>query len=106
MDEIPSYDPDLAEANGPTSLVLSGSELITMTESQWKQVLTVRSCLSSLGSSLTDVIQFDEVVFARTVSLFLAFQQTPCADTPRKTSLRNRSSKLSARTKTRPARSQ
>lgn len=49
LDQIPSYNAEKAEDDKMTSIVLSGSELITMTESQWKQVLA-----------------FDEVVFART----------------------------------------
>ncbi|KAJ7211566.1 hypothetical protein GGX14DRAFT_697247 [Mycena pura] len=47
--EIPAYDADKPEDAPQTSLVLSGPEMMTMTESQWKLVLT-----------------FDEIVFART----------------------------------------
>ncbi|KAJ7983238.1 hypothetical protein DFH06DRAFT_1266674 [Mycena polygramma] len=49
LSEIPDFDDDKAPDAVPTSLVLSGPEMMTMTESQWKQVLT-----------------FDEIVFART----------------------------------------
>lgn len=41
--EIQAYDADKPEDAPQTSLVLSGPEMMTMTESQWKQVLTVRS---------------------------------------------------------------
>ncbi|KAJ7085621.1 hypothetical protein C8R43DRAFT_1244958 [Mycena crocata] len=47
--EIPDFDDNKAEDAPLTSLVLSGPELMTLTESQWKQILT-----------------FDELVFART----------------------------------------
>ncbi|KAF7300959.1 Calcium ATPase [Mycena indigotica] len=46
---IPDFDDDKAEDAVLSSIVLSGAEMMTMTESQWKQVLT-----------------FDEIVFART----------------------------------------
>ncbi|KAF9078799.1 hypothetical protein BDP27DRAFT_1412741 [Rhodocollybia butyracea] len=49
LDEIPKFNSDKEPGDRLTSLVLSGSEIITLTESQWKQVLT-----------------FDELVFART----------------------------------------
>lgn len=42
---IPDFDDNKAPDATLTSLVLSGSEMITMTESQWKQVLTVRKIL-------------------------------------------------------------
>ncbi|KAL8280473.1 hypothetical protein RQP46_007121 [Phenoliferia psychrophenolica] len=66
LDEISAFDPDLAETNGPTSLVLSGPEIMAMTESQWKHTLT-----------------FDEVVFARTspnqkLQIVRAFQDAGC----------------------------
>ncbi|KAK4049497.1 hypothetical protein OIO90_005448 [Microbotryomycetes sp. JL221] len=49
LDQIADFDKDKPEDARKTSLVLSGNEILTMTESQWKQVLA-----------------FDEVVFART----------------------------------------
>ena len=67
LDQVADFNPDLAEANGPTSLVLSGNELITMTESQWKQVLTVHSFIAE---------QFDPVL-----TRFLAVRRGRlCAD--------------------------
>jgi len=47
--EIPAFDSNKEKGDLLTSLVLSGQEMTTMTESQWKQVMT-----------------FDEIVFART----------------------------------------
>lgn len=44
---IPDFDDDKAPGATLTSLVLSGAEMITMTESQWKQVLTVRGFSTS-----------------------------------------------------------
>lgn len=41
LDEIPEYNSDKEEGDALMSLVLSGQEMIKMTESQWKQVLTV-----------------------------------------------------------------
>lgn len=57
---------DKDESLGKTALVISGSEMITMTETQWKQVLT-----------------FDELVFARTspqqkLQIVRAFQGDGC----------------------------
>ncbi|KAM0747366.1 calcium ATPase [Meredithblackwellia eburnea MCA 4105] len=49
LEEIPAFDPDYLEKEGPKALVLSGSDILAMTESQWKQALS-----------------FPEVVFART----------------------------------------
>jgi len=49
LDEIPAFDDDKEPGDKLTSLVLSGQEMMKMSESQWKQVLT-----------------FDEIVFART----------------------------------------
>ncbi|KAF9072827.1 hypothetical protein BDP27DRAFT_1290170 [Rhodocollybia butyracea] len=49
LDEIPEFNSDKELDDKLTSIVLSGPEMMTMTESQWKQVLT-----------------FDELVFART----------------------------------------
>ncbi|KAK4046272.1 hypothetical protein OIV83_006195 [Microbotryomycetes sp. JL201] len=49
LEQIADYDRDKPEDARMTSLVLSGNEIQTMTESQWKQA-----------------IAFDEVVFART----------------------------------------
>lgn len=41
MDQIPKYNPD-KELDAPmSSLVLSGPEMMTMTESQWAQILAV-----------------------------------------------------------------
>lgn len=55
LEDVPAYDPDKAEGTPSTSLVLSGSELITMNDSQWKQVLAVSCLLSQLPlSSLID----------------------------------------------------
>ncbi|KAJ7227924.1 hypothetical protein C8J57DRAFT_1092819 [Mycena rebaudengoi] len=65
--DVPKFDDDkLANGRPLTSLVLSGPEIITMTESQWKQVLT-----------------FDEIVFARTtpqqkLQIVRAFQGGGC----------------------------
>jgi hypothetical protein len=42
MDQIPPFDDNKEKGDPVTSLVLSGSEMTTMTESQWKQVMTVR----------------------------------------------------------------
>jgi sodium/potassium-transporting ATPase subunit alpha len=42
LDTIPAFDNDKAQGDALTSLVLSGPEMMTMTDSQWKQVLTVR----------------------------------------------------------------
>ncbi|KAF7984332.1 hypothetical protein HWV62_15333 [Athelia sp. TMB] len=47
--EVPEYNADKEQGDAVTSLVLSGSEMMTMTDSQWAQVLS-----------------FDEIVFART----------------------------------------
>ncbi|KAJ7876513.1 hypothetical protein B0H14DRAFT_3083125 [Mycena olivaceomarginata] len=63
---IPDFDDNKAPDATLTSLVLSGSEMITMTESQWKQVLT-----------------FDEIVFGRTspqqkLQIVRAFQGGGC----------------------------
>ncbi|KAF9068133.1 hypothetical protein BDP27DRAFT_1266640 [Rhodocollybia butyracea] len=49
LDEIPEFNSDKEPDDKLTSIILSGPEIMTMTESQWKQVLT-----------------FDELVFART----------------------------------------
>ncbi|KAK0457372.1 uncharacterized protein EV420DRAFT_1644129 [Desarmillaria tabescens] len=51
IESVAEYEPDIYKRSGPQmrSLVLSGSDLIGMTESQWKQALA-----------------FDEIVFART----------------------------------------
>ncbi|KAF9078729.1 hypothetical protein BDP27DRAFT_1441123 [Rhodocollybia butyracea] len=49
LNEISPFDSNKEAGDKLTSLVLSGSEIMTLTESQWKQVLT-----------------FDELVFART----------------------------------------
>ncbi|KAJ6489874.1 hypothetical protein C8R45DRAFT_1062204 [Mycena sanguinolenta] len=64
--EIPAFDDNKAPDAILTSLVISGAEMITMTESQWKQVLT-----------------FDELVFARTspqqkLQIVRAFQGGGC----------------------------
>ncbi|KAK7053708.1 calcium ATPase [Favolaschia claudopus] len=64
--DIPDYDADKVDGVPLTSLVLSGPEIMTMTESQWKQVLT-----------------FDEIVFARTspqqkLQIVRAFQGGGC----------------------------
>jgi sodium/potassium-transporting ATPase subunit alpha len=40
--EIPAFDSNKEKGDLLTSLVLSGQEMTTMTESQWKQVMTVR----------------------------------------------------------------
>jgi len=66
LDTIPAFDSDKAQGDALTSLVLSGSEMMTMTDSQWKQVLT-----------------FDEIVFARTspqqkLQIVRAFQAGGC----------------------------
>ncbi|KAF7291797.1 Calcium ATPase [Mycena chlorophos] len=64
--EIADFDDDKPEDVVLSSIVLSGSEMMTMTESQWKQVLT-----------------FDEIVFARTspqqkLQIVRAFQGAGC----------------------------
>jgi sodium/potassium-transporting ATPase subunit alpha len=41
LDQVPDFDNSKEEGDAMTSLVLSGSEMMTMTESQWKQVLSV-----------------------------------------------------------------
>lgn len=41
MEEISEFDRYQTEDTLPSSLVLSGSEIISMTESQWKQTLAV-----------------------------------------------------------------
>ncbi|KAF7333008.1 Calcium ATPase [Mycena venus] len=66
LSEIPAFDSDKAVDIPLMSLVLSGPEMMTMTESQWKQVLT-----------------FDELVFARTspqqkLQIVRAFQGGGC----------------------------
>ncbi|KAJ7618585.1 hypothetical protein FB45DRAFT_1007358 [Roridomyces roridus] len=66
LTEIPDFDEDKAPDAKLTSLVLSGPEMMTMTDSQWKQVLT-----------------FDEIVFARTspqqkLQIVRAFQGGGC----------------------------
>ncbi|KAJ7438708.1 hypothetical protein B0H11DRAFT_1752553 [Mycena galericulata] len=66
LSDIPDFDDNKTEDAKLTSLVLSGSEMITMTESQWKQVLT-----------------YDEIVFARTspqqkLQIVRAFQGGEC----------------------------
>lgn len=43
LDEIPDFNSDKEKGDLLTSIVLSGPEITTMTESQWKQVLTVSS---------------------------------------------------------------
>ncbi|KAJ7713558.1 hypothetical protein B0H16DRAFT_1899480 [Mycena metata] len=66
LSEIPDFNADKDAEMPLTSIVLSGSEMMTMTESQWKQVLT-----------------FDELVFARTspqqkLQIVRAFQGGGC----------------------------
>ncbi|KAF7331386.1 hypothetical protein MKEN_00016600 [Mycena kentingensis (nom. inval.)] len=66
LDEIPAYDDDKPDDAVFSSIVLSGPEMITMTEAQWKQILT-----------------FDEIVFARTspqqkLQIVRAFQGGGC----------------------------
>ncbi|KAJ6544406.1 hypothetical protein B0H19DRAFT_300887 [Mycena capillaripes] len=66
LTEIPDFDDDKGPDTPLTSLVLSGPEMMTMTESQWKHVLT-----------------FDELVFARTspqqkLQIVRAFQGGGC----------------------------
>ena len=41
LDQVPVYNPDKELGDKVSSLVLSGSEMMTMTESQWAQVLAV-----------------------------------------------------------------
>lgn len=42
LEDIPLYDDDKANNGKPlTALVISGPELMTMTDSQWKQISTV-----------------------------------------------------------------
>ncbi|CAK5279696.1 unnamed protein product [Mycena citricolor] len=65
LDRIPAYVPK-EEGDALRSLVLSGPEMMTMTEAHWKQVLT-----------------FDEIVFARTspqqkLQIVRAFQGSGC----------------------------
>jgi sodium/potassium-transporting ATPase subunit alpha len=42
LDQIPIFNADKEPSDPVSSLVLSGSEMMTMTESQWAQVLAVR----------------------------------------------------------------
>ena len=42
LDQVPVFDADKEPGDPVSSLVLSGSEMMTMTESQWAQVLAVR----------------------------------------------------------------
>ena len=51
LESVDVYEPEIDQRSNPEmrSLVLSGSDLIGMTDSQWKQALS-----------------FDEIVFART----------------------------------------
>ncbi|KIY71864.1 calcium ATPase [Cylindrobasidium torrendii FP15055 ss-10] len=64
---IPAFDDDKENTGAPlTALVLSGPEIMTMTESQWKQAIT-----------------FDELVFARTtpqqkLQIVKQFQASGC----------------------------
>ncbi|KAJ7062790.1 hypothetical protein C8F01DRAFT_1230384 [Mycena amicta] len=64
--DIPDFDDNKPEDAILSSIVLSGPEMMTMSESQWKQVLT-----------------FDEIVFARTspqqkLQIVRAFQSGGC----------------------------
>ncbi|KAF8890953.1 hypothetical protein BD779DRAFT_1610703 [Infundibulicybe gibba] len=66
MDTVAQYDRGKDHLDPMTSLVLSGQEMMTMTESQWKQVLA-----------------FDEIIFARTspmqkLQIVRAFQGDGC----------------------------
>ncbi|KAJ6599519.1 hypothetical protein B0H10DRAFT_2084333 [Mycena sp. CBHHK59/15] len=66
ISDVPEFDDDKPPGSPLTSLVLSGPEMMTMTESQWKQALT-----------------FDEIVFARTspqqkLQIVRAFQGGGC----------------------------
>ncbi|KAJ7039338.1 hypothetical protein C8F04DRAFT_1220121 [Mycena alexandri] len=66
LSEVPDFNADKDADTLLTSIVLSGFEMMTMTESQWKQVLT-----------------FDELVFARTspqqkLQIVRAFQGGGC----------------------------
>lgn len=48
ISEVENYDDDKLENGRPMqALVLSGSEILTMTECQWRQVWTVRQAKSS-----------------------------------------------------------
>jgi hypothetical protein len=51
LEDIPDFDSDKEPGDEVSSLVLSGSEMLTMTESQWKQVLTVRAVRHSILSA-------------------------------------------------------
>jgi hypothetical protein len=42
LNTIPNFNSDKTQGDALTSLVLSGPEMMTMTDSQWKQVLNVR----------------------------------------------------------------
>lgn len=71
LDQIPPFNDNKQKGDTLTSLVLSGAEMQTMTESQWKQVLTVSlnaifrlRCLQLTAMAI--ISQFDEIVFART----------------------------------------
>jgi sodium/potassium-transporting ATPase subunit alpha len=43
IEDVPLFNPNKEPGDDVSSLVLSGSEMVTMTESQWAQVLAVRS---------------------------------------------------------------
>lgn len=85
LDSILSYNADKDPDDAFTSLVISGSEMMTMTESQWRQALAVHILVDLTVRSLSDVspLQFDEIVFARTspqqkLQVVRAFQGAGC----------------------------
>jgi sodium/potassium-transporting ATPase subunit alpha len=41
IEDVPLFNPDKEPGDAVSSLVLSGSEMMTMTKSQWAQVLAV-----------------------------------------------------------------
>jgi sodium/potassium-transporting ATPase subunit alpha len=62
LDQIPSFNADKEPGDPVSSLVLSGSEMMTMTESQWAQVLAVRIFPCSTGASLSFLTRFSALV--------------------------------------------
>ena len=50
LEQVPVFNPDKEPGDEVSSLVLSGSEMMTMTESQWAQVLAVRNDRLSIPS--------------------------------------------------------
>ena len=47
IEQVAKYNPDKQPGDEFTSIVVSGPEMMTMTESQWAQLLTVRTHVPS-----------------------------------------------------------